>query len=773
MALLAGFSALPIIDVGGLSGGTSSPGRDFFNYSFPVTSDGTIETLTVEMMEAAAVGGFTLKQWRLNGTTLEFIGSSTLPALSVGVNTDSPLDTPLSVLSGDIIGIHLAQNDGRVGKVAAAADSIKWNGGSASDYVTNTDESVVSDGLAFGIAFQANGTPSGSTSLTITSPTEQERYKQRNLSNQISYTVSGSISNLPSGAVVRYSLDGGAYQTLDASPSTTFSGSITVTSTQTVTIDMYDGTTSYNSQTITLRAVAWILGDGQSNMACRGFNNQSLTLDTGAKTPVALKGSTFGIASDPMGIDSQAAGSWQMEFLSLLANANKSITYGFVNVAEGGTSVNRWIKSASDLYPRITSAFALTGGFEYAITLLGETDASNSMPQAEAETKYGSFVDDKKADFGIDTYLVNFPKINYPGNDDIRAAFASLVAGNASCFDGGDLRPLDIANTGGDGVHLQTDAQLSGAANIIYPAVSAVPNEPPVARAGADRSETAGGTATLDGSGSTDGDGTIVSYAWSQVSGTAVILQNPSTNTASFEVPSNSSVQTLVFRLTVTDDRSETHSDDVTITVPAVTATPPSVTLTTDNTNVLSGNTVDLVATPIPGSSNIVSGSWTQVSGPTVTLAGANTETLTFTAPVSPNQETLEFEYRVTDAAGTVVTSLITIIVAAAPAVRPFFINNKRNFSFFDSDGAWTDKLRFEEIDSYTLTIDPAWISPESIIDYSVTPEPGLEVISHARQDNIIQVYLKSSLVGRSKIRFDFETPSRSDHVSVAVEVVN
>lgn len=677
MALLAGFSALPTIDAGGLSGGTSSPGRDFFNYSFPVISDGTIETLTVEMMEAAAVGGFTLKQWRLNGTTLEFIGSSTLPALSVGVNTDSPLDTPLSVLSGDIIGIHLAQNDGRVGRVAAAADSIKWNGGSASDYVTNTDESVVSDGLAFEIAFQANGTPSGSTSLTITSPTEQERYKQRNLSNQRSYTVSGSISNLPSGAVVRYSLDGGAYQTLDASPSTTFSGSITVTSTQTVTIDMYDGTTSYNSQTITLRAVAWILGDGQSNMACRGFNNQSLTLDTGAKTPVALKGSTFGIASDPMGIDSQAAGSWQMEFLSLLANANKSITYGFVNVAEGGTSVNRWIKSASDLYPRITSAFALTGGFEYAITLLGETDASNSMPQAEAETKYGSFVDDKKADFGIDTYLVNFPKINYPGNDDIRAAFASLVAGNASCFDGGDLRPLDIANTGGDGVHLQTDAQLSGAANIIYPAVTASANIPPTANAGIDQSGiAAGATVQLDGSASTDGDGTIVSYAWAQTgTGTAVILTGASTATPSFTAPTTASNQTLTFELTVTDDNAATNTDTVTVDV-------------------------------------------------------------------------------------------------LASSARPFFINKSRNFDFFDKDGIWTDNLRVTETDSYTFTIDPNWVSPEAITDYSVTPSTGVTVVAQSRQDNVIQLYLYGDTVGRNSVRVDFETATRSDHALVYLDVV-
>ena len=475
MALLAGFDVLPSSDGSGLSGGSASPGRDFFQYSSAVTSDGTFSTIDIRMEESASSGNIKIKVWRRVSSDLVFIGESTLPALSSGLNSDVVLDSPLSVLSGDIISIFIVANNGRLARAAGAADATKWSG-VAADYTATIAENTLSSDIAYSVLFSARGTASasGSPEILIESPSEQDRYKQRNLSNQYSYTVSGSASNLPANTVVRYSLDGGAYQTLDASPSDTFSGTVTVTSTQSVTIDIYDGTTSYSSKTITLRAVAWVLGDGQSNMASRGFNNQSLTLETGAQTPVALKGSTFGIASDPMGIDSQAAGSWQMEFLSLLANANKSITYGFVNVAEGGTSVNRWIKSASDLYPRITSAFALTGGFEYAITLLGETDASNSMPQAEAETKYGSFIDDKKTDFGVNTYLVNFPKLDYAGNDDIRAAFASLVAGNASCFDGGDLRPLDIANTGGDGVHLQTDAQLSGAANIIYSAISEI-----------------------------------------------------------------------------------------------------------------------------------------------------------------------------------------------------------------------------------------------------------------------------------------------------------
>ncbi|HIC77572.1 MAG TPA: hypothetical protein EYP02_00170, partial [Sulfurovum sp.] len=351
MTLLAGFETLPTIQPGnGLSGGTTSPGREFFCYSLPVTTNGTAQTIDLAMLQESSSGTITVKQWRLNGSTLEYIAESSIGAVSTGDNTDIALNTPLQVQTGDIIGLHQTANNGSgFGRLAASADAIKWNGGTPSDYNADMSESEVSDSLALEIAFSLRGTDSGGSGnpvLTITSPDAQSRMKQRDSNNQRTYTISGSIADLPANAVVRYSLDGGAYQTLDANPTTTFSGSITVTSTQDVTIDIYDGTTSYSSQTITLRAVAWILGDGQSNMASRGFNNQSLTLESGAQTPVALKGSTFGIASDPMGIDSQAAGSWQLEFLSLLANANKNVTYGFANVAEGGTSVNRWIKSA-------------------------------------------------------------------------------------------------------------------------------------------------------------------------------------------------------------------------------------------------------------------------------------------------------------------------------------------------------------------------------------------------------------------------------------------
>jgi hypothetical protein len=106
-----------------------------------------------------------------------------------------------------------------------------------------------------------------------------------------------------------------------------------------------------------------------------------------------------------------------------------------------------------------------------------------------------------------------------------------------------------------------------------------VSNNPPVANAGADQSVTTGTQVTLNGSGSTDSDGTIASYSWVQTSGDAVTLSG-SGATRTF-TPSTAGVR--VFTLTVTDDDGATDDDTVTIT-----ASLPSP-LTIAQENALSG----------------------------------------------------------------------------------------------------------------------------------------------------------------------------------------
>lgn len=95
---------------------------------------------------------------------------------------------------------------------------------------------------------------------------------------------------------------------------------------------------------------------------------------------------------------------------------------------------------------------------------------------------------------------------------------------------------------------------------------NSISNTAPSAQAGNDQNVSPSASVSLLGSGS-DADGSIVSYAWSQVAGTSVSLNNATQASASFTAPNSSVSETLTFRLTVTDDDGATASDDVNIMI--------------------------------------------------------------------------------------------------------------------------------------------------------------------------------------------------------------
>ena len=73
---------------------------------------------------------------------------------------------------------------------------------------------------------------------------------------------------------------------------------------------------------------------------------------------------------------------------------------------------------------------------------------------------------------------------------------------------------------------------------------------------------------TLDGSGSSDPDGTIDSFLWEQTAGPAVTLSDPAAVKPEFIAPQVSGIgATLTFKLTVTDNGGLTDSDTVSISV--------------------------------------------------------------------------------------------------------------------------------------------------------------------------------------------------------------
>ncbi|MDP5071526.1 MAG: PKD domain-containing protein, partial [Congregibacter sp.] len=94
-------------------------------------------------------------------------------------------------------------------------------------------------------------------------------------------------------------------------------------------------------------------------------------------------------------------------------------------------------------------------------------------------------------------------------------------------------------------------------------------NMPPVAEAGVSQSAEAGDTVTLDASESRDSDGSIASFAWSQIEGPSVDLTGADQSRATFTAPSLGEDRELVFTLRVADNDGASASDSVTVSLRA------------------------------------------------------------------------------------------------------------------------------------------------------------------------------------------------------------
>ena len=94
-------------------------------------------------------------------------------------------------------------------------------------------------------------------------------------------------------------------------------------------------------------------------------------------------------------------------------------------------------------------------------------------------------------------------------------------------------------------------------------------NVAPSADAGSDQTVTQNTTVVLNGTGSSDSDGVVVSYEWIQVSGKKISISNANTSTATFQAPRTrrGKDSTLIFALTVTDNDGASNTDEITITV--------------------------------------------------------------------------------------------------------------------------------------------------------------------------------------------------------------
>ncbi len=191
-------------------------------------------------------------------------------------------------------------------------------------------------------------------------------------------------------------------------------------------------------------------------------------------------------------------------------------------------------------------------------------------------------------------------------------------------------------------------------------------NQPPTADAGADQTVEKGDEVTLDGSG-TDPDGDPLTYHWSQIDGPVIELDDPSSQTPSFDTSSvTRSTGIFRFQLTVFDGFGGIAKDTMIVKMTAGKPTLISAAAGPDQI-VDEGDTVQLEGTCDDKLDRELTYSWVQTLGPFAELSSTADVDPTFVAPEIPNGQIVPTAFRFTCQADGGGTATDVVIVRVRP----------------------------------------------------------------------------------------------------------
>jgi len=245
-------------------------------------------------------------------------------------------------------------------------------------------------------------------------------------------------------------------------------------------------------------------------------------------------------------------------------------------------------------------------------------------------------------------------------------AIASFTAPNANAQLGFQLTVTDNEGAANTQAFIVTTVEQT-------PEV--IENQFPIARVQSTVTVNGGEQVVLNGTASSDPDGSIINYNWAQTSGSPSIAftkAQSSQSVTSFIAPN---VETqLIFQLSVTDDDGATSTNSVTITINEVIAEPENqapYAYAGDNITVEENTLVTLSGSASNDSDGTIVGYyWTQRAGsPTVAINTPTSITASFTAPEVTEQTTLTFDLVVSDNDGAEATDYVYVTVE--PAVEP------------------------------------------------------------------------------------------------------
>ena len=190
-------------------------------------------------------------------------------------------------------------------------------------------------------------------------------------------------------------------------------------------------------------------------------------------------------------------------------------------------------------------------------------------------------------------------------------------------------------------------------------------NQAPVANAGQNRTVTEGTLVVVDGSSSHDPDDDALLYEWSQISGPAVILSNPLTNTSTFTAPQVAAPTDLIFQLTV-NDWATSSSASVRITV--VKANRPPVLSAIGNKTVSVGNTLTFTLSASDPDNDPLTYSVSPLPLPANVSFDTSARSFTFT-PAGNQVGSFNLTFALSDGRGGTASETVAITVTGGLAI--------------------------------------------------------------------------------------------------------
>lgn len=354
----------------------------------------------------------------------------------------------------------------------------------------------------------------------------------------------------------------------------------------------------------------------------KGTDTVIITVNPGL--PIANAGSNQTITQPTSGVTLSAAAS--------VPTSGTSLTYAWTQIS--GPSCT--IATPSNVTTNVTG-MSTPGTYIFQVVVTNSYGLSDSSAVTVVVQAAPPPNQPPVANAGIDQTLTGATTISLTGSgtdtDGTVVAYAwTKISGTGGTITSPTTASADVTglSTGTYVFQLEvTDNNGAKGTDTVTIIINAASNLEPIPNAGINQTiQLPTDSVTLDGTGSTDPDGTITAQLWTLKSGpnTPSIVSPSSLIT----VVNGLIAGTYVFRLRVQDNTGNIKGDSVTITV-LPPNTPPVVSINTpDATLQLPDDSISVTASASDADGSISSLAWTQIEGDAATISSPTTANTTF-----------------------------------------------------------------------------------------------------------------------------------------------